>query len=80
MTLRQFMKKDNQSAKKVRKIAGQRYPAVNKVSKPQKIVSDTSTTERTKLSDEHPEAQAVVRELYKTQLSLNSHPDHKDED
>ena len=60
------MKKDNQSA--------------NKVSKPQKIVSDTSTTERTKLPDEHLEAQAVVRELYKAQLSLNNHPDHKDED
>lgn len=74
------MKKDNQSAKKVRKIADQIHPAVSKVSKPPKIISDTSTTARTKLPDEHPEAQAVVRELYKAQLSLNSHPDHKDED
>jgi hypothetical protein len=35
---------------------------------------------RTKLPVKHPESQAVERIHYDMQTSLNSHPDHKDED
>jgi hypothetical protein len=35
---------------------------------------------RTKLPVKHPESQAVERNHYDMQTSLNSHPDHKDED
>jgi hypothetical protein len=33
----------------------------------------------TKLPVEHPESQAVERVRYDMQISLNSHPDHKDD-